>query len=155
MKKVFFGNSLLAYRVAHRPASYLSELEPFIIGKTAKGIWIDADRQGWKPLKAKYADVRAHERKEAHERRDKLTRALWTDLHAQPFKPGGLTLEWLAAFEKRVPCGDCIAHWRKIVAANPLPANATPQQKYLWTVDRHNDVNKLLNKPQWTPTAVR
>lgn len=51
--------------------------------------------------------------------------------------------EWLGEFAKRLPCGECRAHWVRICTRTP-PDFA---RFFAWTVDRHNEVNAKLGKP--------
>lgn len=79
-----------------------------------------------------------------------IFRELWDEFHTQPYKAGGITPQWLAAWLGGVPCGECRRHGQRIIADNPMPETATPDEQYAWTVDRHNDVNRLLGKPEWS-----
>ena len=68
--------------------------------------------------------------------------------------------EWLAGFREILPCGDCQRHWDQMVAATPPP---TAPDLFVWTVARHNEVNRRLGKPEmgleaalqrWSGTAA-
>lgn len=84
--------------------------------------------------------------------RDASTRHLWAELHARPWLPGfdaTREREWLAKFEKQIPCGDCQKHWLELTAAHP-PDLSSAAAYFAWTVGRHNDVNRRLGKPEWS-----
>jgi hypothetical protein len=56
---------------------------------------------------------------------------------------------WYRDWERRIPninC-DCRRHWKELVEANP-PDFASPLAFFQWGVDRHNDVNRRLGKPE-------
>jgi hypothetical protein len=52
----------------------------------------------------------------------------------------------LRAFDRRIHCEHCRAHWRAIVRAHP-PDFASAHSYFVWTVRAHNAVNRLLGKP--------
>jgi hypothetical protein len=81
---------------------------------------------------------------------------LWKLLHDRPQSFAGdaeAELRWLAEFERRVPCGACRQHWRDLVRRHP-PDLSSADAYYRWTVDRHNDVNRRLDKPAWFPETA-
>lgn len=81
--------------------------------------------------------------------RDKITRALWEELHGR-WKVADLSTAgasegekaWLAAFLTRVPCGDCKQHWSQWTAANPPDLNSAPAY-FAWGWRGHNAVNVI------------
>jgi hypothetical protein len=73
-------------------------------------------------------------------------RAAWAALHSV-VDP---TPEWYAAWVETVPkygC-DCQRNWLAMTKDNPPDFDNFAQ----WAIDRHNDVNRKLGKPQWHPT---
>jgi len=47
------------------------------------------------------------------------------------------------------PCGDCAAHFKKWIKANPIDKGAFTSKKGVtdWFCNAHNDVNRRLGKP--------
>lgn len=75
---------------------------------------------------------------------------LWAALHTWAFGADLASVsQWLAAFELRIPCGDCAAHWREWVAEHPPDASGH-HALFAWTVSAHNAVNRMLGKEQWS-----
>jgi hypothetical protein len=78
---------------------------------------------------------------------------LWAELHAWAQGYAGdraAAAAWLAAFAGRIGCTECAQHWQELVAAFP-PDYTSEDALYLWTVARHNDVNRRLGKVEWEP----
>lgn len=76
--------------------------------------------------------------------------AKWRELHnyALSERPNPLQrVAWLENFAASLPCGECRVSWKRLVRQNPLPQNATPEEFFDWTVQRHNDTNAKLGKP--------
>lgn len=74
-------------------------------------------------------------------------RWLWGEFHARTLSwAGGEDGEWLVAFARRLPCGECRVHWLGMVARTP-PDWA---DYFRWGVARHNEVNARLGKEQIT-----
>lgn len=76
---------------------------------------------------------------------------LWTELHRHALSLPGAPIEktlrlWLDDFARRLPCGDCRSHWKKMVKATP-PDLSGAAAFFAWTVARHNEVNARLGKP--------
>jgi hypothetical protein len=78
---------------------------------------------------------------------------LWQALHERARSHYGDDAEWLAQFEKRIPCGSCRKHWQEMMGLTPQ----NPDDYFSWTVDRHNEINAKLGKPTLTldQAAVR
>ena len=54
-----------------------------------------------------------------------------------------------------LPCGVCKEHYKKHLENNPIaPFLDTRRDLLKWTINIHNDVNKMLNKPEWTEYEV-
>ena len=54
-----------------------------------------------------------------------------------------------------IPCSVCREHYKEHFASNPITPFLDSKEDLLkWTIDIHNKVNKLLNKPQWTEAEV-
>jgi hypothetical protein len=80
--------------------------------------------------------------------------AMWGELHRRALSPvadPAAELQWLDDFVKRLPCGECKTHWRKITGAHPPDFS----DYFEWGVARHNDVNRLLGKPEILLEAAR
>lgn len=84
-------------------------------------------------------------------------RELWRQLHQ--YGPDNastwdatIAQNWLSNWEANIPSFGCPCndHWKKIKAAIP-PVFTSAKQFYQWTVDVHNEVNKKLGKPHFTP----
>ena len=62
---------------------------------------------------------------------------------------------WLALkFARMIPCGDCRAHWASLAIKNP-PNLSSRRAYWLWVIFMHNEVNKKLGKPIFTPEVMR
>ncbi len=60
-------------------------------------------------------------------------------------------LAFLDEFALRLPCGNCRQHWLGMVAASPPDlANF-----FSWTVARHNEVNRRLDRPELPEADAR
>jgi hypothetical protein len=62
--------------------------------------------------------------------------------------------EWLEEFARRLPCGECRAHWSKLLAELP-PELASREKYFAWTVAAHNAVNRRLGKPEMPEAEAR
>lgn len=70
-------------------------------------------------------------------------RAVWLELHTVEHP----TPQWYADWLTSIPsfgC-DCQGSWARMTADHPPDFDNFAQ----WAVDRHNDVNRKLGKPQW------
>lgn len=77
---------------------------------------------------------------------------LWAILHRAALAPTGTFSEqFLAAFRKTLPCGECRRHWDAWVAENPrwVP------DPFAWTVAAHNAVNARLVRKVWSVEEAR
>lgn len=74
----------------------------------------------------------------------------WRELHnyALSERPNPLQrVAWLENFANSLPCGECRVSWKRLCRQKPLPQDATPEEFFSWSVDRHNDTNSKLGKP--------
>lgn len=79
-------------------------------------------------------------------------RALWAKLHRRGLEREGCEdAVWLAAFTREVPCGACKVHWSGMLKATPPDWS----RYFAWTVERHNEVNRRLGKPEVSEAAAR
>ena len=54
-----------------------------------------------------------------------------------------------------IPCAICREHYKKHLSKTPLTPYLDSRKDLLkWTVDIHNAVNKMLEKPEWTELEV-
>jgi len=54
-----------------------------------------------------------------------------------------------------IPCAICRQHYKEHIGKNPLtPFLDSRDDLIKWTIDIHNSVNKMLNKPEWTQYEV-
>lgn len=73
---------------------------------------------------------------------------LWEELHTLQWKSYEETKEWFKHWCIRLPCGECKAHWLKLIAEfSPDEAFKNSDDYFKWTVDAHNKVNERLGKP--------
>lgn len=72
----------------------------------------------------------------------------WKRLHQEKAP----TPEWLADFNKSLPCGVCGSHWLEYLKANPPDFG---DGWFAWTVAAHNAVNRRLGKPEMTESDAR
>lgn len=86
---------------------------------------------------------------------------MWADLHRWALKvdfapPRGTrrVREWIDDFNRLIPCGDCSAHWTKMVTENP-PDFSSNDALFAWSVARHNDVNRRIGKPEMSVDDAR
>lgn len=70
--------------------------------------------------------------------------ALWAELHKRALSVTSDDSEWLAKFERRVPCGSCRKHWLEMLQKTPPDWT----RYFGWSVDRHNEINVKLGKPE-------
>lgn len=72
--------------------------------------------------------------------------ALWLELHEFTPTDAASVSAFLQDFRLKIQCGLCLRHWDELIAlAEPAPVVGF----YRWSVDRHNDVNRLIGKPIW------
>lgn len=87
-----------------------------------------------------------------------LGRRLWVELHDYSQQGEWSSSEaekWLAKWTQRVPAYGCNCrnHWKSIVRNHP--ADFSSEEAFRrWAIDRHNDVNKKLRKPEYQPPEV-
>jgi hypothetical protein len=77
---------------------------------------------------------------------------MWAELHARAAAYAGdaeAERKWLDEFTARVPCGDCLRHWKELVAKTP-PDLSDAAAYRRWAVDAHNAVNVRLGRAVWT-----
>ena len=54
-----------------------------------------------------------------------------------------------------IPCAICRTHYTEHLRANPITPSLDSREHLIkWSIDIHNAVNKMLNKPTWTPEEV-
>lgn len=54
-----------------------------------------------------------------------------------------------------LPCSVCREHYKEHITKKPLtPFLDTRKDLLQWTIDIHNEVNKMLGKPEWTMEEV-
>jgi hypothetical protein len=54
-----------------------------------------------------------------------------------------------------IPCSICREHYKNHLISHPLTPYLDSRKDLLkWTIDIHNSVNKMLNKPEWTEVDV-
>lgn len=54
-----------------------------------------------------------------------------------------------------LPCSVCREHYKEYLAKKPItPFLDTKKDLLQWTIDIHNEVNKMLGKPEWTTEEV-
>jgi hypothetical protein len=115
----------------------------------------DENKQKGQPIAALTINsLTAEQAAEAKRNQDKITRGLWIELHTRAAGRRGeidvrAELAWLVGWSRRVPCGDCKAHWFTWWDGRPADF-ATPSRYFAWTVESHNAVNALLGKPRMT-----
>ncbi len=73
---------------------------------------------------------------------------LWAELHTKL----DADRAWLDDFTARIPCGECKAHWQKLLAETPPGFG---EGFFAWGVNAHNAVNRRLGKPEITLEAAR
>jgi hypothetical protein len=63
--------------------------------------------------------------------------------------------EFFESLQFLLPCSVCRKHYTQHFQNNPItPALDTRDALIKWTIDIHNQVNKMLNKPVWTQDEV-
>lgn len=63
--------------------------------------------------------------------------------------------EFYESFAFLIPCAICRQHYTEHLSKNPLTPYLDSRSDLLkWTIDIHNQVNKMLGKPEWTQTEV-
>ncbi len=73
---------------------------------------------------------------------------LWAELHKRALNwTGESDADWLSLFRQRVPCGECRRHWDSMLIKTPPDW----PNYWLWTIERHNEVNLRLFKREFTP----
>jgi hypothetical protein len=79
----------------------------------------------------------------------------WALLHRYALKSNEWNREtailWFQAWQSRIPKANCkcLQHWRQLCKANS-PDFSSADAFFIWTVDRHNEVNAKLGKPLMT-----
>ncbi len=94
-------------------------------------------------------DFRAGDPQSRDEARLTQFRALWSELHKRTLAYQGdqpAEREYLDAFARRLPCGDCRRHWAQITAKLP-PDLESPGTYFAWSVAAHNEVNRSKATP--------
>jgi hypothetical protein len=74
-------------------------------------------------------------------------RGMWKELHTRALAyTGAVAAEqaWLREFAIAVKCGTCRQHWNAAIAKTP-PDLSSAATYFAWTVDRHNEVNAIIN----------
>lgn len=71
------------------------------------------------------------------------SRTLWADLHERALTVDGDDSAWLGEFSLRLPCGPCRSDWLRMLRDTPP---AFGDAYFAWTVDRHNEVNRMLGR---------
>jgi hypothetical protein len=91
--------------------------------------------------------------------------SMWRELHGRPtvcpdpareivWPHDGIETEWVNAFSRRLPCGECATEWMKLLNAAP-PDVSSRDAYFVWTVRMHNAVNRRLGKAEFTVEAAR
>lgn len=78
----------------------------------------------------------------------------WRTLHRRPWSPRfnpDTEPRWLHRFALTIPCGECRAHFDALLDARP-PQMQSARAYHDWTVAIHNDVNRMLGKPEFKPS---
>ena len=59
--------------------------------------------------------------------------------------------EFFESLQHLIPCSICKNHYVQHIQNKPItPSLDTREHLIQWTIDIHNEVNKVLNKPTWT-----
>ncbi len=78
--------------------------------------------------------------------------AKWAEFHRRTLLMEGVDdSTWLIVFASKLPCGDCKQHWQAMVLRTPPDFS----RYFAWGVDRHNEVNRRLGKPELTEAEAR
>lgn len=80
---------------------------------------------------------------------------LWIELHRWALRGGPGGKRWLEIFANQVTCDECRRHWITLITENPPPLDDGPDALFRWSVDRHNDVNRVLGKRELPEPAAR
>ena len=78
---------------------------------------------------------------------------LWAELHARELADPADERRWLENFRLRVRCDECRRHWDDIVTRTP-PDLSGANAYFRWGVERHNEVNRMLSKPEMSVEAA-
>lgn len=63
--------------------------------------------------------------------------------------------EFFESLQHLIPCSICRNHYTKHIQSTPItPSLDTREHLIQWTIDIHNEVNKMLKKPTWTKSEV-
>lgn len=63
--------------------------------------------------------------------------------------------EFFEALQFMLPCGVCRDHYANHIKSKPISTFLDKRADlFRWTIDIHNEVNRSLNKPQWTEQEV-
>lgn len=74
---------------------------------------------------------------------DEFGIVMWNYLHKYA-NSNGYSKEWLDEFTSLIPCSECRGHFKEF--SHPQVGESFAR----WAFDRHNDVNKRLEKPLFT-----
>lgn len=93
--------------------------------------------------------------------RAELGRASWKLFHTmmarfpeKPTEDDSLALKtYIHLFARLYPCGDCAAHFRKLLADFP-PQTSSRNAAAGWACFVHNQVNERLHKPEFDCTKI-
>lgn len=118
--------------------------------------YLQSGRQETKKLHSLNTEQRKLQREKKRAERIRQSHEAWRLLHAYPIDHADSWDEqtarrWFRKWESRIPrygC-QCRAHWSQI-KKKLKPDFSAAQAYYRWTVDAHNEVNKLLGKPLFT-----
>ena len=58
-------------------------------------------------------------------------------------------IQWFTSFAPLIPCPGCKEHAMRYILKNPIRA-ATGDEAFAYTVEFHNEINRMNNKPQYT-----
>lgn len=122
------------------------------------GTDFEAELQDWLCRKIPDAGMHCYERGKSFSLRADGARvgtgydgsAKWRELHLYALTERPTQMDrvaWLANFANSLPCGECKRDWKVLTRQHPLRQNASDDEFFRWTVDRHNDVNDKLGKP--------
>lgn len=109
---------------------------------------IDVDSECYRAIRARIAPTPRPPGKTIIEQ---IGPRLWKELHSWALTVDvGLTssvVGFLVGFSGKLPCGECRKHWDELVSKNPIRGIDTNEQLFGWTVYMHNQVNRMLGKP--------
>ena len=81
---------------------------------------------------------------------------IWHDFHTAAAL-GQLTPAFMAALLARIPASSCScqSHWKVIMDRSPAPYGGTAADQFLWSWQRHQDVNLALGRIGITLAAAK